>query len=133
MSADDTTLSASPAWRLLGLRVVEAGDGRALVAMQASAQLTNFVGVVHGGFLAMLADSAMGRALRTSVPPAARHFTIDLKMNFINAARPSDDLRAAGRVVHAGRRTGFCDCRITGPDDLLVATATATFAINFPS
>lgn len=129
----DEILAASPAWKLLGLRVVEAGEGRALVAMTAGPELVNFVGVIHGGYLATLADSAMGRALRSALPEGERHYTFDLKLNFINAAREGEELLAEGRVIHSGRRTALCECRITGPAGMLVATATATFSVYLPA
>ena len=130
MSED--TLALSPAWKHIGISVVETDEGRAVLAMTASPALVNFMGVVHGGYLATMADSAMGRALRTVMPEGERHFTFDLKMNFINAAREGDALRAEGVVVHAGRRVALVECRITGPGDTLVATATGTFSVYLP-
>jgi uncharacterized protein (TIGR00369 family) len=56
--------------------------------------------------------------------------SIDLKLNFINAAKIGEDLRAEGKVVHGGRRTAVTECRIEGTDGRLVATASGTFAIT---
>jgi uncharacterized protein (TIGR00369 family) len=125
-------LVVSPAWKFLGLEVVEAGDGRAVIEMPATAEMTNFVGFVHGGFISMLADSAMGRALHSALPEGERHVTFDLKMNFINGARAPERLRATGSVVRAGQRVALCECRIEGDDSRLVATATGTFSVYLP-
>jgi len=125
-------LVVSPAWKFLGLEVEEAVAGRAVVAMSATGEMTNFAGVVHGGFISMLADSAMGRALASALPEGERHFTFDLKLNFINAARAPEKLRAMGSVVRAGRRVALCECRVEGPDDRLIATATGTFSVYLP-
>ena len=130
MSADP--LRTSPAWRFMGLEVVEAGDGRAVVTMSSREEMTNFQGVVHGGFISMLADSAMGRAMASALPEGERHFTFDLKMNFINYARVPETLRATASVIHAGRRTGMAECRVEGEDGRLVATATGTFSVYLP-
>ena len=120
----------SPAWAWLGLTEVSQGDGVAVVDMAATADMANSVGVVHGGMISALADSAMGRSLRTIKPGVARSMSFDLKLSFISAAKVGETLRATGRVVHAGRRTAVTECRVEGRSGRLVATASATFAIT---
>lgn len=122
-------LVQSPAWKFLGLEVVEVQEGVAVIEMVPAAEMTNFAGVVHGGFISMLADSAMGRALHSALPEGERHFTFDLKMNFINPVQSGERLRATGRVVRAGQRIALCECRVEGPDGRLVASATGTFSV----
>ena len=87
-------------------------------------------GVVHGGMISTLADTAMGRSLRTLKPGVARAMSFDLKLNFINAAKVGESLRATGHVIHAGRRTAVTECRVEGNDGRLIATASATFALT---
>jgi len=120
----------SGAWKFLGIELVEATKGRAVVEMEAREQMANSLGVVHGGFIATICDSAMARAMGTALPAGARQVSFDLKVNFINVARPGERLRATGRVLHAGRRTGVAECRVEGPGRTLVATATGSFAIT---
>jgi uncharacterized protein (TIGR00369 family) len=80
--------------------------------------------------ISALADSAMGRALRTIEPGVVRSMSFDLKLSFISAAKVGETLRATGRVVHAGRRTAVTECTVEGPQGRLVATASGTFAIT---
>ena len=54
----------------------------------------------------------------------------DLKVNYISRSGPDEPLTAVARVVHAGRRTVVTECRIDARDGRLVATASATFAVN---
>jgi len=122
----------SPAWRWLGIRILESEPGSAVVEMPTREEMTNFTGVVHGGFISTLADSAMGRALRTVLPTGERHASFDLKVNFINPARVGETLRANAKVLHSGRRTGIAECRVESPDGRLVATATASFIVYMP-
>jgi len=126
----DLTQAPSRAWAWLGLRLIETGEGEAVVEMTATEDMANHSGFVHGGMISALADSAMGRSLRTVKPGVARAMSFDLKLNFINAARVGETLRATGRVVHAGRRTMVADCRVEGKDGRLVATASGTFAVT---
>jgi uncharacterized protein (TIGR00369 family) len=80
--------------------------------------------------ISALADSAMGRSLRTLKPGVTRAMSFDLKLNFINAAKVGETLRATGQVIHAGRRTIVTECRVEGQGGRLVATASATFAVK---
>ncbi len=120
----------SPAWRWLGLEMVSTGEGTATVRMTATEDMANHSGFVHGGMISTLADSAMGRSLRTVKPGIVRAMSFDLKINFINAAKVGETLLATGNVVHAGRRTMVADCRIVGAGGRLVATASGTFAVT---
>ncbi|MHB8612642.1 MAG: PaaI family thioesterase [Candidatus Dormibacteraceae bacterium] len=120
----------SPAWSWFGFRLVDVGEGTAMVEMKTTERMANHSGFVHGGIISALADSAMGRSLRTLKPGVARAMSIDLKLNFINVAKIGEDLNAEGKVVHAGRRTAVTECRVAGKDGRLVATASATFAIT---
>jgi uncharacterized protein (TIGR00369 family) len=120
----------SRAWEWLGIVDVAQEEGVAVVEMTPSEDMTNSAGFVHGGMISALADSAMGRSLRTIKPGVARSMSFDLKLSFINAAKVGETLRATGRVVHAGRRTAVTECRVEGPGGRLVATASGTFAIT---
>jgi uncharacterized protein (TIGR00369 family) len=122
--------STSRAWAWLGLRLVETGDGTATVEMATTEDMANHSGFVHGGMISTLADSAMGRSLRTLKPGVTRAMSFDLKLNFISAAKIGETLRATGSVIHAGRRTAVTECRVEGADQRLVATASATFSLT---
>ncbi len=128
----ETTQAPAPsrAWAWLGLRLVEASENLAVVEMRATDDMANHSGFVHGGMISTLADSAMGRAVRTIKPGVARAMSFDLKLNFVNAARIGENLRATGHVIHAGRRTAVTECRVEGKGGRLVATASATFAVT---
>ena len=124
------TRVVSPAWTWLGIKEVELGEGSATVEMTSIPEMATHAGFVHGGMISALADSAMGRSLRTVEPGGARAMSFDLKLNFISAAKVGETLRATGRVVHAGRRTMVAECRVEAAGGRLVATASGTFAVT---
>ncbi|HSS93018.1 MAG TPA: PaaI family thioesterase [Candidatus Dormibacteraeota bacterium] len=126
----EVVATPSRVWEWLGLRLVEAGDGMAVVEMTSTEEMANHSGFVHGGMISTLADSAMGRSIHTLKPGVARAMSFDLKLNFINAARIGEKLTATGHVIHAGRRTVVAECRVEGKEGRLVATASATFAVT---
>jgi uncharacterized protein (TIGR00369 family) len=125
-----TQALSSRAWEWLGLTLVETGDGTATVEMITTEDMANHSGFVHGGMISTLADSAMGRSVRTLTPGVVRAMSFDLKLNFISAAKIGEKLRATGHVVHAGRRTVVTECRVEGPGAKLVATASGTFSVT---
>jgi uncharacterized protein (TIGR00369 family) len=130
--APEVSGMASAATEWLGIEVVSAAEGEAALRMPTRPEMGNRADVVHGGFIALLADSAMGRAMSTVLPDGERHFSFDLKMSFISPGRIGEPLRAVGRVLHSGRRTGVADCRVSGEDGRLIATATASFIVALP-
>jgi uncharacterized protein (TIGR00369 family) len=120
----------SRAWEWLGFRLVEEGDGTATVEMTAREQMANQSGFLHGGLISTLADSAMGRSVRTIKPAVRRAASFDLKLSFVAAARIGETLRATGKVVYAGRRTCVTECRVEGERGRLIATASGTFMVS---
>jgi uncharacterized protein (TIGR00369 family) len=114
----------------MGLQLVETGNGTATVDMTPTDDMANTSGFVHGGIISTLADSAMGRSVHTLKPGVVRATSFDLKLNFINAAKIGESLRATGKVVHAGRRTVVTECRVEDRNGRLVATASGTFAVK---
>jgi acyl-CoA thioesterase len=109
--------------------MAEARRGTAVMELACRDELLNSQGVMHGGFVSTLADSAMARAMATVLPEGVKHFTFDLKMSFVSAVRPGEKVRATGKVLHRGRRTGVAECRVEC-GKRLVATATASFIIQ---
>jgi uncharacterized protein (TIGR00369 family) len=128
---DGDHLSSSPAWRSAGLRLVEAEPGRSLVEMVATDEMANFQGICHGGFIALLADSAMGSALATVLPEGEKHMSFDLKLSLMRPVQIGQAVRATGSVVHHGRRTAVGECRLEVGGDL-VGTASASFIVYLP-
>jgi acyl-CoA thioesterase len=123
--------SAATDW--LDVEIVSAATGEAVLRMPTRPEMGNRSDVVHGGFIALLADSAMGRAMSTVLPEGERHYSFDLKMSFVAPGRLGEPLEAVGRVLHSGRRTGVAECRVVGEGGRLVATATATFIVASPA
>ena len=124
--------ASSPATRLFGIRMVEAEEGTTLLEMECREEFINYGGIVHGGVITALADSAMGSSLATVTLDGTRQVSFDLKLTIISAAQAGDTLQARGHVIHSGRRTAVCEATVTGPAGRLVAKATGSFAIYPP-
>lgn len=128
-AASEGLIETPPAATLLGWKALELERGRVRVRYTARPEFGNPQGAIQGGFLAAMLDDAMGPALFTTL--AAEQFapTIEMKVNFLRAARPGP-LIAEGRVVHQTRSLAFLEGTLATEDGDLVATATATARIQ---
>ncbi|HSL25762.1 MAG TPA: hotdog fold thioesterase [Acidimicrobiia bacterium] len=84
----------------LGIELVEVTEGSIVLAMDATAAMTNFHGGMHGGALFSLADCAFSLYSNSYGAPAV---AIDTHMVFSAAIRPGERLRAVAEEVHRGR------------------------------
>jgi uncharacterized protein (TIGR00369 family) len=76
-----------------------------------------------------LLDTAMGGACWTALQADETFLTVDLRVEFLRAARPGL-LRAEGTVVHRTRRVAFCSADLFDAEGALVATARCTQMIR---
>ena len=112
-----------------GLELMGLTEGTATFFLTVLPHHRNLVGGLHGGILAILADTATGVAMHAELWPERTHVTVQLDLRFI--ARPETErIVATGRVIRAGRRIGFAEGEIADEDGNTVATASATFAIS---
>src|SRR5205823_1752964 len=123
-------LPPPPISRLLGFRLAEVSEGRAVFECEPGEQHYNPIGVVHGGLAATLLDSAMGCAIQTTLPAGAGYTTLEIKVNFVRAITARTGLvKAAAAVIHAGRSTATADGRLEDSAGKLLAHATTTCLI----
>src|SRR5450759_744634 len=76
-------LAASPALAGLGASLEELALDRAVVKLPYREEITNGSGTVHGGILAMLADTAVAFALSTNFDGKMGFATSDLTIHFL--------------------------------------------------
>jgi acyl-CoA thioesterase len=108
----------------LGMRLASVAPGYAMVIMTATAEMVNGHGIVHGGFLATLADSAFAVACNTygDVTVAAGFDIV-----FVASSRLGDELTAeAVERVRYGR-SGLYDVSVRATDPAREARLVAEF------
>lgn len=90
-------------------------------------------GVLHGGVVTTLLDSASGMAALSSAGAVMQIATLDLRIDYLRPATPRQDLLARADCYRVTRSILFVRglAYHTAPDDP-VAHATATFMINRP-
>lgn len=114
----------TPVFQFMGAEIVDLATGRAVVKMRVRPEFGNTWNNMHGGCMAVLADFAMGLALRT-LP--YNIVTVEFGMNFIAPASVDEELTAVGSLVHRGKKILLAEAVIRKGDERLVARAKATF------
>jgi uncharacterized protein (TIGR00369 family) len=87
----------------------------------------NPISSVHGGYAAILLDSAMGLAVQSTLPAGSGYTTLEFKISFVRGmSETSGVVRTEGRVLNAGRRVATAEARITDAKGRLLVHATTT-------
>lgn len=120
-------LARVPYARLLGLELVSAERGAATFALDWREELTRMEGILHGGAIVSLLDTAAAFAVMTVLPPGGRTVTVDFTVHFL---RPfaAGRLEARARVLRDGRRVCVLTVEATDQTGVLISTATTTYA-----
>lgn len=119
-----------PISRAIGMRLVEAEEGRVVFALEPAEYHYNPIGSVHGGIAATLLDSAMGCSVNTLLPQGTGYTTLELKVNYIRPLTISvGEVRAEGNVIHMGGRIATAEGRVVDAAGKLYAHGTTTCLI----
>ena len=87
----------------------------------------NPIGSVHGGYAAILLDSAMGLAVQSALPVGTGYTTLEFKISFVRGMnKDTGVVRTEGRTLNVGRRAATAEARITDAKGRLLAHATTT-------
>ncbi len=117
----------SKATELLGFDVESVQDGRAIFRLDVRPKHKQIHGVVHGGILAALADTAAAIAAYTVIPRGMEIATLELKINYLEPV-PGGRVKADARVLRKGRNFIVTECDIFNEDSSLAAKAILTFS-----
>ena len=90
----------------LGIEFLEKDSG-VILKLNASKKLMAPNGYIHGGAITSLADTACGIGAFLTLEKDQNFTTIELKTNFISAAKDGDDILCESKIIHKGRTTKF--------------------------
>lgn len=121
---------AIPHARELGLEVVDMGAGWGLLKIPYRPELVGNpqTGVLHGGVLTSLIDSACGLAVFCRLPRMEAIATLDLRIDYLKPATIGEDLFARAECYRLTRQIAFVRSIAYQRDPQQpVATSVATF------
>ena len=115
-----------PYARLIGLELGEISPGAATIHLEVRDDLRQNQGVIHGGAVASLIDTAAAFAVLTQIEINERVSTTDLTIHYLRPAN-SGRLTASASIVRGGRRLIVVSVEVTNDQDILVATAVTSY------
>jgi uncharacterized protein (TIGR00369 family) len=127
-------------FQALGAQVVEAVPGKSTMRLPYAPHLVGNpdTGVVHGGVITALLDHACGMAVGSALAAAAAQAgpmrgiaTLDLRIDYMKAAKPEVDIIVVGECVKITRQIVFARGRAyQDSEDNLVASANGAFILT---
>jgi uncharacterized protein (TIGR00369 family) len=121
-------LEQSNTARQFGFTLTEAEHGHVVLRMRVDRRHKQVHGVVHGGVLAALADTAGGLATYMACPRGTRVATIEMKINYLEAVEEGT-VSADAHVVRLGAHIAVVDCDVRD-DRRLVGKALMTYFVG---
>jgi acyl-CoA thioesterase len=121
-------IDSSPFEELLGLRIEQASEGKALLSLPFTVKLANGGGVMHGGAMTALADTAVAMAIKSLLPQGTHFATTGLSMEFL-APVQSGQVTAHARVHGPDGRTFQGKCELRGEHGELYARFVSVFKV----
>ena len=113
--------------RFIGQKLEVMEEGVCKITLPFRDDFEQIFGVIHGGFITTIADTAgyFAAATRVGEIPLA---TAEIKMNFISPVYRKE-IYAIGRVIKSGKQLIVCELKVyTAQDDKLVALGIATYS-----
>ncbi|MDJ0948141.1 MAG: PaaI family thioesterase [Alphaproteobacteria bacterium] len=124
-----------PHIRALSMRALEIGDGVAVMLLPYQETLVGDVesGVLHGGAVTTLIDSAAGLAVLAAMAEPGPIATLDLRIDYLRPATPGKDVLARAECFRMTRQVAFVRASAyhadEGEDDP-VAACQASFVVK---
>jgi uncharacterized protein (TIGR00369 family) len=129
----DGRLPPPPIVSLVGAELVSVGEGDAVFRRTPDESTYNPLGIVHGGLLCTLLDTAAGCAVHTLLPAGAGFASIEIKVSFLKPLRANaGEIEVRGQALKVGRRVAFAEAHARDESGELVGHATTSLAINRP-
>jgi acyl-CoA thioesterase len=108
--------AADQASRAVGMELVQAGPGTAVVRMRIAMQMLNGHAIAHGGYIFMLADTAFACACNSDGPVTV---AAGADISFINPVREGDILIATAIERARFGRSGIYDVTVRRGDEVV--------------
>jgi uncharacterized protein (TIGR00369 family) len=112
--------------RSLGIELDSIEPGRARLSLEVKRQHLQLAGIMHGGAIATLIDTAVAFAIVGASEPGARFTTIEMKVNYLSAIRQGR-IVADAKLIRDGRRIVVAECDVLDSNGRLAAKGLLTY------
>jgi len=124
-------IATAPFEEFLGMAIESAEGGKAVLTMPFKAALCQGKGLMHGGAVVSLADTALAMAIKSLLPAGSDFVTIKLGLEFHAPVRWGT-VRAEARVTQQDERDIEGITEILTEEGVKAATFRAIFRIRQP-
>ena len=122
------TVNTSPFPSHLRMRLAAISLDRATVKLETAQCHLQPFGIVHGGVMATLIDTATFWSVFLRLPEDAGLVNIDLKLNYLKSIA-SGVMTARGRCIRAGRSINYAEASVEDNEGNLIAHGTSTLMV----
>jgi uncharacterized protein (TIGR00369 family) len=121
-------VNTSPFPNHLRMKLVSISLDQATVKLETGQCHLQPFGMVHGGVMATLIDTATFWSVFLRLPEDAGLVNIDLKLNYLKSIT-SGEMAAEGRCIRAGRSINYAEASVKDNQGNLIAHGTSTLMV----
>jgi uncharacterized protein (TIGR00369 family) len=121
-------VNTSPYPKHLRMQLASISVDQALVKLNTEQCHLQPFGIVHGGVLATLIDTATFWSVFLRLPEDAGLVNIDLKLNYLKSIS-TGLMTAQGRCIRAGRTINYAEASVKDKEGNLIAHGTSTLMV----
>jgi uncharacterized protein (TIGR00369 family) len=127
----DGSIPPPPIAVLMQFRPVHVETGKVVFECDPSQAHYNPIGMVHGGLVCTILDTATGCAAHSTLAAGVGYTSVEIKVNYLRPVTSDTGvLIAAGQVIKGGNRVIFAEGNVTNGAGDLVATASSTLLVR---
>jgi uncharacterized protein (TIGR00369 family) len=124
-------IACAPFEEYLGMRIEEAAEGRAVLTMPFRVKLAQGKGLMHGGAVTALADTAVAMAIKSILPEETHFATVEMSLKF-HAPVKGGTVKAVARVAEQEGRTIRGEAEVFDENGIKVASFMSVFKMKRP-
>lgn len=122
-------IACAPFEEFLGMTIEEAADGRAVLAMPFTVKLAQGKGLMHGGAVTALADTAVAMAIKSVLHEGPHFVTTEMSLKF-HAPIHGGTVKAVAEIVERDGRNITGEAVVFDGNGVKAATFQAHFRVK---
>lgn len=127
----DGTMPGPPFAETSGVAPVSVEHGRVVFTGNPASRFYNQMGTIHGGWTALLLDTAMGCAVHSVLSAGSVYTTIEMKTVYVRALREKDGpVTCEANLIHKGAQIASAEGKILDREGRLIAYGSETCFIR---
>jgi uncharacterized protein (TIGR00369 family) len=112
--------------KLVGIEIDDIEPGRAKLSLEVTQKHRQLQGIMHGGAIATLIDTAVAFAIVGASEPSAKFTTIELKVNYLSPIVEGRVI-ADARLIRDGKRIIVAECDVFDAAGKMAAKGLLTY------